>query len=98
MTELADALREAYPDLDRLAQLGAVAEMLGALSVGREDVAIALVGGRIYIGRPDERAIDGERMVGTGTYGVEPTTDDWERVIEYVSKTPRADHTGRNIR
>lgn len=96
MSELADALREAYPDLDRLAQLGAVVEMLGALSVGREDVAISLVGGRIFIGRPDERPVDAERVVGT--YSIEPTTDDWQRVIEYVSKTPRVDHIGRNLR
>lgn len=88
MSELSDALREAYPGLDRLAQLGAAMELLGALSVRRTDVAISLVGGRVFIGSPQEPPVDADRMAGT--YGIEPITDDWLMVARMISEMPRA--------
>lgn len=91
------ALRKAFPLLDYYLELGAVMHALSAASVRREDVQVALVGGRIYIGYADEPWQGAECICGT--FGIEPTADDWMRAVLYVAERPRARaHVeGRNV-
>lgn len=84
---LSNVLRRAFPMLDYYVGLGAAMHALHVASVRREDVQIALVGGRIFIGYANEPGPDAARAVGT--FGVEPTGDGWMRAAMYVPEVPR---------
>lgn len=59
-------------ELDELVRFGLAVRMLGQLSVSRPDLHFHLRWGKLEAGYHDQEAIS-----LSGTFGVEPTSDNW---------------------
>lgn len=69
---------------DTLIEFGMGVSFLGRLSVERPDLCLRLAWGRLEAGYWQE-----EPLVMTGTRGLEPTANDWQRFVLLAAEIPK---------